>query len=359
LKRIVILGGVGVLVLAVAIGLNYWTGSTDEAEVANPPAGAQGTAPAADASQAPAETAPAAKDESKEARASGAETDKPPPSFDVVRVDPQGNAVIAGRAAPNAVVVIRDGEEEIGRVQADARGEWVSVPEAALPAGSREFSLSALAEDGTETESETKVVLAVPESSGGAAEKPAPIALEVRKDDAPGAAAKVLQVPGEAPADGSLAVRGVEYGGEGNLALSGTAAPNAEVRVYLDDTFVGTAKADDTGRWELIPETEVAAGQYTLRVDQMAGQPAQAQQTAGSDTVSARVELPFVRAAPITDLPEGVLVVVQPGHSLWRIARRTYGDGVRYHVIYQANSEQIRDPDLIYPGQVFVMPRIN
>jgi nucleoid-associated protein YgaU len=69
--------------------------------------------------------------------------------------------------------------------------------------------------------------------------------------------------------------------------------------------------------------------------------------------------LPFVRAAPITDLPEGVLVVVQPGHSLWRIARRTYGDGVRYHVIYQANSEQIRDPDLIYPGQVFVMPRIN
>lgn len=366
MKRIVILGAVGVLVLVMAIGLNYWTGSTDDAEVASAPAGNdQDTAPAApapgtSAPQASAETAPAvAPDGTKDAQASGAAPDTPvPPSFDVVRVDPQGNAVLAGRAAPNAVVIIRDGDKEIGRAQADARGEWVFVPEVALPAGSREFSLSALAEDGSETESETKVVLAVPESTGKAGEQPAPIALEVRKDDAPGAA-KVLQVPGAQPADGSLAVRGIEYGKDGNLALSGTAAPNAEVRVYLDDTFVGTARADETGHWELVPENDIAAGQYTLRVDQLGDKTAKAEGAAGEGGVSARIELPFVRAEPITELPDGVLVVVQPGHSLWRIARRTYGDGVRYHVIYQANSEQIRDPDLIYPGQVFIMPRVN
>ena len=57
--------------------------------------------------------------------------------------------------------------------------------------------------------------------------------------------------------------------------------------------------------------------------------------------------------------PEGLRegsIVVQPGHSLWRIARETYGRGIRYTVIYEANRAQIRDPDLIYPGQVFVLP---
>jgi len=47
---------------------------------------------------------------------------------------------------------------------------------------------------------------------------------------------------------------------------------------------------------------------------------------------------------------------VDKGNSLWRISRRTLGVGTRYTEIYAANSEQIRDPKLIYPGQVFVIP---
>ena len=45
------------------------------------------------------------------------------------------------------------------------------------------------------------------------------------------------------------------------------------------------------------------------------------------------------------------------GRPLWRIARRVYGEGTRYAVIYQANRDMIRDPDLIYPGQVFAVPQ--
>lgn len=59
------------------------------------------------------------------------------------------------------------------------------------------------------------------------------------------------------------------------------------------------------------------------------------------------------------DLPEGRSIVVQPGNSLWRIAMKSYGDGFRYTTIYQANREQIRDPDLIYPGQIFALPASN
>ncbi|MFC3726283.1 LysM peptidoglycan-binding domain-containing protein [Neoaquamicrobium sediminum] len=50
-------------------------------------------------------------------------------------------------------------------------------------------------------------------------------------------------------------------------------------------------------------------------------------------------------------------VIIRRGDSLWRISRRVYGRGVRYSTIYLANQEQIRDPDMIWPGQVFAVPR--
>ena len=53
---------------------------------------------------------------------------------------------------------------------------------------------------------------------------------------------------------------------------------------------------------------------------------------------------------------DGSVIVVEPGNSLWRIARRTYGQGTRYTVIFEANRKQIENPDLIYPGQVFNLP---
>jgi len=50
---------------------------------------------------------------------------------------------------------------------------------------------------------------------------------------------------------------------------------------------------------------------------------------------------------------------VQPGNSLWRIARRLYGTGFGYTQIFEANKNRIADPDLIYPGQVFEVPNVN
>ena len=66
--------------------------------------------------------------------------------------------------------------------------------------------------------------------------------------------------------------------------------------------------------------------------------------------------MPFKKAIPAADVSVGDVVMVQPGNSLWRLARRTYGSGLRYTDIYDANRDQIRDPNLIYPGQVFVLP---
>ena len=49
-------------------------------------------------------------------------------------------------------------------------------------------------------------------------------------------------------------------------------------------------------------------------------------------------------------------VTVQPGSTLWAIARDRWGDGLMYVRVFEANRNQIRDPDLIYPGQVFTFP---
>ena len=76
-------------------------------------------------------------------------------------------------------------------------------------------------------------------------------------------------------------------------------------------------------------------------------------------TVVARSQIPFVRGEPLGSLPPGRVVIIQPGDYLWKIARKRYGSGPRYTLIYEANRDQIRDPDLIYPGQIFIVPTVN
>jgi nucleoid-associated protein YgaU len=96
----------------------------------------------------------------------------------------------------------------------------------------------------------------------------------------------------------------------------------------------------------LSPTERLAVGRHTLRVDMLA--------VAGA--VAARIELPFQRdELPAGSVPEG-RVVVQPGNNLWRLARSAYGRGIRYTVIYEANRDQIRNPNRIFPGQVFTVP---
>ena len=72
--------------------------------------------------------------------------------------------------------------------------------------------------------------------------------------------------------------------------------------------------------------------------------------------VASRVELPFLRETLELSQVAPDAVVVQPRQNLWRLARRAYGNGIHYTIIYQANRDQIRDPRLIYVGQVFTLP---
>ncbi len=179
---------------------------------------------------------------------------------------------------------------------------------------------------------------------------PAPTTLSAREDISRATddrqAATIPAPQSTAPGPYSLTLETVDYDDLGKLSLSGKTDAGGTVQVYLNNDFIGRTLADEGGNWVMSPDRPVAPGIYALRVDQV---------TAGG-AVLARVEIPFSRAQPLTNLPPGIYVVVQPGNSLWRIARQNYGKGVQYTTIYAANQDQITDPDLIFPGQVFALP---
>lgn len=352
MNRILLIVILGAAVVAAALVLQFTINRQSSDEPVAPETSQQ-------TASLPAGTSP---DTAVTAQAPARETVKP--SFDVVRVKPTGETVIAGRALPGAQVTISDNGEVLGQVTADERGEWVFLPEKPLTPGSHQLSLSAVPPGGgAATESDDIVVAVVPQpgttlaGQGGGATGEA-LAVIVPRNG--GGATQVVQLPSTIPSSpatpdaaaprmGALSLDTVDYDNHGDIIVGGHAEPGAEVRVYLDNGLLGRALAGADGRWELRPDQPVPPGLHTLRADQLNA----------DSKVTARVETPFERAAP-TDLAETAStansIVVQPGNSLWRMARRSYGSGWQYSVIYEANKDQIRDPDLIYPGQIFKLP---
>ncbi|MCP2669870.1 LysM peptidoglycan-binding domain-containing protein [Maricaulaceae bacterium EIL42A08] len=277
---------------------------------------------------------PAAAEASEEAPALAA------PTFDIVRVDPRGTAVVAGRGAPGSTIALMLGERELSSVEIDETGDWVIIVNEPLPTGSAELSLLMTTPSGQEIRSEQVVVVSVPEGRDTT-----PLVVMGR----PGEASRVFQSPFDGVESGPLALETVDYDESGAVIFSGRATPGSLVRILADGQLVGETEANEAGRWTTEADASFPPGVYDLQIDQIAPETGQ---------VTAVIALPFERATPedAVSAREAGRVVVQPGNSLWRIARRLYGDGFQYTVIYEANADQIRDPDLIYPGQVFNTP---
>lgn len=223
------------------------------------------------------------------------------PRFDVGRIDERGEAaVIAGRAAPGArVELLRDGKP-LDTAVADASGQFVMTPPQ-LPAGSYELTLRAKAPDGTVTESGRTMPVTIAEAA-----RPAPAAKqEVRQET------KQADKPEEKP----------------DIVA---ALPSASPRL---------ASA---------PDKPAARPRLT-------GAPKpKALAHAPAPTTLASASPTDVLTAPPAD---GGSRVISKGDSLWALSRLAYGDGARYAVIFKANRDKIQNPNLIYPGQTFVVPQ--
>ena len=216
------------------------------------------------------------------------DTDESVPVFDIARIERTGDAVIAGRAAPGAIVeLLRNGERH-DRAVADQSGQFVMVPPR-LPPGDYELTLRSRQPDGKQVTSKSSVVVALAEVESSS------------------------------------------------------------------DTVRSRAEAPFN-----VPETVVANRSV---LDQAVGS-SQAHQPSQRQDIAVSQQPHSTAATPLSDggspsavvVPKIATTVVSRGDSLWRISRVTYGAGMRYAVVYKANRDQIRNPNRIYPGQIFVLP---
>ncbi|KQO59336.1 hypothetical protein ASF22_06625 [Methylobacterium sp. Leaf87] len=391
-------------------------------------------------------------------------TEASAPTFDIIRVEPSGEAVIAGRAAPNTTVELLRDNQPIARALVDPSGQFAIVPPALSP-GSSEITLRSTGADGRSVVSrdsvavvvapkrDTKplialtspdrptVVLSHPEP---VAPPPAAVAAGARdgartgpKTGADTARAEAKPEAGKVPegkapesrppeterAAGASPVKIVSVEAEegGRLYVTSQAQPGATLRLYLNDTLVAPGSAGTDGRVAFTIGRGVQPGAYTIRVDQVdpvSGKvkarsevafsvppvkPAVPRPTAKTPAATPEAAAPPARIAVLEQplspasarpsgeaapplaatptpaapdlkpgtIPEPVPALEPPrtvfvpevgtarivrGDSLWQISRRIYGRGTRYTVIYDANQPQIRNPDRIYPGQIFVLP---
>lgn len=372
-----------------------------EASAASPAATAEVAAPVAEISAAPAtETASPAEAAATEAAAPEAaavsEAAEPAAvaSFDALRVSPDGAITLAGKAAPGAKVeVLLDGAV-IDTVTANDLGAFASVvlqqPSAtARSLGVRVTGADGVARDASENLTVAPSPLAVAQAATAAGASPETVAAEVAAaqtlaekplvTDASGAA-RVLAGAAE-----TLGVDTVGFAPDGAISVSGRGAPaGALLRAYVDNAEAGLMQAGADGAWSMrLPAA--TSGSHALRIDALdaAGKvlaraetrfdapvPAELSAAAAQGAPAASAATPAPEAVPAAEAvataapaaaPAGApaqarLVTIAKGNTLWAIARETYGDPYLYVRLYEANREQIRDPDLIYPGQVFTLP---
>lgn len=314
------------------------------------------------------------------------------PTLDTFRVESDGTTVFAGRAEPFQVVDIMLDGVLVERVTADGSGAFVAFPMLSFSDQSRALSLVADPDGAATASAETYLIApiiapvvaeVVPEptpeppavETSEATPEVDPVAATVisiptpQIAPAPAAAPAVLvataegvrviqNTPSDTPPEvlSNVALDSITYDPSGDVLIAGRATGEGSVQVYLDNQPITTSRIVEGGNWRTdLPDIDT--GVYTLRVDQV---------DEAGDVVS-RIETPFKREEPEvveaamaeqTEQPDFQVatMTVQPGTTLWAIAREQFGEGVMYVEVFEANRDRIRDPNLIYPGQVFRMP---
>ena len=301
-----------------------------------------------------------------------------PLTIDLARVKPDGAAVFAGTAAPNAKIRIFEGDILLGETIANANGEWVIVLEKSLAAGQHLISVATERSDGTtemadrslaveiyqdtetkplvallpETATEVPVLIQSPDdvdkTKSAATASEATASGTIVADAAEAAPAKP-QAKSQIAASqiAALAPSAIVWRDASRILISGTSRGGVRVTVNDAKGQFGEALVLADGAWQVAGslDMDIAVNQLRFALFDDANQ------------IIARYDLP-VKARDLAKGQDGSpLVVVNKGDMLWRIAYHQLGEGVKYVDIVRRNQQDIADPDLIYPKQIFAVPQ--
>lgn len=254
------------------------------------------------------------------------------PTFDTVRIDADGAAVLAGRSKPFALISLLHGENLVGNAHASARGEWVIILEQPLALDNPSYlRIRAKHRNGKIYLSEQIITI------GALRNKAKPYVVLAK----PKAGSSMLQSNGK---QSDIVLEVIDYDDTGAAIFSGKARANARIRLYYRNKFVGETTSGIDDKWQIRAQG-LQEGIGQLRLDFLNNE----------GKVTARIELPFKMEKNLNQAKGKV--IIQAGDSLWKLARNLYGKGVLYTIIYEHNQDNIKNPNLIYPGQVFETPK--
>ena len=288
--------------------------------------------------------------------------------IDLARVKPDGSAVFAGTAAPDAKIRILEGDILLGKTSANANGEWVIVLEKSLAAGQHLISVAMEGSDGASEmadhslaveiyqDTETKPLVALlPETA-----TEVPVLIQSPDDvdrSKPAEAASGSAIPetvetvsAKAQAKSQIAAlvpSAIVWRDASRIMISGTSRGGVRVSVNDAKGQFGEALVLADGEWQVSGSLDIDIAVNHLRF---------ALFDDANQTI-ARYDLP-IKARDLAKGKNGLpLIVVNEGDMLWRIAYHQLGEGIKYVDIVRHNKQDITDPDLIYPKQIFAVPQ--
>jgi nucleoid-associated protein YgaU len=255
------------------------------------------------------------------------------PAFDIVRIEQNGNIVIAGRWAPNQNVSIKTNNKIVATVRTNADGEFVYAPQKPLPAGN--YTLSLVGADAN-AKASNKVFLYISEQGY---ENSLSLLMTPR-------GSTILQAP-TMVYGGDLTVSKIDYLESGRVIVTGDAMPRLRVSLWLDDKYMGFARVSDYRHYGLGADLgKLESGrEYKLGV----------RLHDGDGRTIANIEHKFTMPEMTGD--DDTFYTVRRGDCLWIIARNFMRRGILFSMI--ADRNHIENPDLIFPKQKLQIPVVN
>lgn len=252
------------------------------------------------------------------------------PTFDIVRIEKDGNVIVAGRWLPRQNVSIRVNGKVVATEITDSNGEFVYSPVVPFKPGNYTVSLLGVNPD---TEGEEDVFLYISEQGYKNS-----VSLLMTKDGS-----TLLQLPSSLQ-ESDLVVSKIDYLDTGRIVVSGDALPRLRVSLSLNDKYIGFAKVSDYKHFGLGADVgQLETGkEYTLTV----------RLHDGDGRTVASVVHKFVMPEMTGD--DNTYYTVRKGDCLWIIARNFMRRGVLFSIIAERNN--IENPDLIFPKQLLQIP---
>jgi nucleoid-associated protein YgaU len=271
--------------------------------------------------------------------------------IEIARVKPDGAAVVAGSAPAGAIISIFEDTIFLGKTTADVNGEWVVVLEKQLGPGQHLISVAAELDPSTTMLSETSIAI---EIYADQATKPLVALLPESQTEMP----VLLQSPDDMALEADensktttaislIGPRSIVWQEDGQISIAGHSRGGVRVNVVANSINFGDALVLAEGGWRVTGVVDQNRQNHKLEfflID-------------NTGQVVARYVLPLRSRDLQKGLDGSQLVVVNKGDALWRIAFRSFGKGVRYIDIVRKNTSDINNPDLIFPNQIFVLPK--